>query len=346
MTLEAQVIAALHTLKAPRSDQTLWESGQVQGLKVTAHGNISFSLEVNTASLGEGVALKEQAETLFKKIPGITDIQIVLTAQRKPKVHNPSQEKIPGIRHIIAVASGKGGVGKSTTAVNLACGLQSLSLKVGLLDGDIYGPSLPRLLGINEKPLSEDGKTITPLQAHGLKCMSIGFMMEETAPVIWRGPMVQAAFLQMLCQVNWGELDVLVIDLPPGTGDVHLSLAQRVLVSGVLIVSTPQDLALIEARKAYEMFLKVEVPTLGFIENMSYFLCPHCEERSDIFGNARQAAEALGVPLLGTLPLHMEIREASDQGVPLAIQRPESPHVTLYQDLARTLWERLNFSSP
>ena len=343
MSLESQIIAALETIIDPLSQQNIIQSGLVQGLSVTSFGNVSFTLDINTEYMGEGIKIKERADAILRDILDVTDVQIVLTAQRKPKAHNPSQAGIPGVRHIIAIASGKGGVGKSTTAVNLACALQILGLQVGILDADIYGPSLPRLLGVNEKPLSEDGKTMSPIEAHGLKCMSIGFMMDEKSPVIWRGPMVQTAFLQMLRQVNWGDLDVLVIDLPPGTGDVQLSLAQRVLVSGAIVVSTPQDLALTDARKAYEMFLKVDIPVLGFVENMSYFLCPHCEGRSDIFehGGVEAEAQQLGLPLLAAIPLHMAIREASEKGIPLLKGAPDSAEAKVYKDFAERVWEML-----
>ncbi len=340
VTLISQVSSTLQRIIDPLSQKDILTSGLVQGLKVSDLGVVSFSLEVETDYMEAGLKIKEQAAARLNTLPGITDVQIVLTASRKPKAHTPSQEGLPGVRHIIAIASGKGGVGKSTTAVNLACALHSLGLKVGILDADIYGPSLPRLLGVNEKPTSDDGKTMNPIQAHGLKAMSIGFMMDEKAPVIWRGPMVQTAFLQMLRQVNWGDLDVLIIDLPPGTGDIHLSLAQRVKVSGAIIISTPQDLALADARKAYEMFLKVNVPVLGFVENMSYFLCPHCEGRSDIFEHGGVEAEAalLGVPFLGAIPLHMDIREAAEKGTPLA---PDTPQAKIYKEFAERVWDAI-----
>ena len=279
MTLETQIMKALKTLTNPMSQRDIVSEKMIQGFQVTSAGRVSFILEVSTEYMKEGVKLKEKAESLLKEIPGVSDVQIALTAERKPKAHNPSQASIPGVRYIVAVASGKGGVGKSTTAVNLACALHTRGLRVGILDADIYGPSLPRLIGLSQKPTSTDGRTMSPIEAHGLKCMSLGFMIAEKMPAIWRGPMAQSAFQQMLRQVNWGDLDVLVIDMPPGTGDVHLTLAQNVLVSGAIIVSTPQDLALVDARKGLEMFLKVNIPVLGFVENMSYFICPHCQER-------------------------------------------------------------------
>lgn len=341
MLLESQIMNALKTLIDPVSRINIVECGIFQGLNIKESGVVSFVLEINTEYMKDGINLKEKAMALLKKIPGVTEVQIALTAQRKPKANNKIQKKIPGISHIIVVGSGKGGVGKSTTAVNLACAFQTMGLKVGILDGDIYGPSLPRLLGINQKPTSDDGKTINPLEVHGLKCMSIGFMLAEKMPTIWRGPMVQTAFQQMLRQVHWGQLDILVIDLPPGTGDVHLTLAQTVSLSGAIIVSTPQDLALIDARKGLEMFLKVNVPILGLVENMSYFLCPHCQERSEIFehGGVHKEAQELKIPLLAEIPLHMSIRESSEKGMPIVHAQPASAEAAIYRRLAHQVKE-------
>jgi ATP-binding protein involved in chromosome partitioning len=250
---------------------------------------------------------------------------------------------IPGVDAVIAVASGKGGVGKSTTAVNLALGLRDLGLKVGLLDADIYGPSMPKLLAIKEKPKTIDGKRLVPIERYGLKVMSIGFMIEEETPMIWRGPMVMSAITQMLHEVEWGKLDIMVVDMPPGTGDAQLTMAQQVPLKGAVIVSTPQDLALIDARRGVAMFKRVNVPVLGVVENMSYFLCPECGTRSDIFshGGARHEAERLGVPFLGEVPLHMAIREKSDAGLPVVATDPDSPHTKIYRDIAAKVLEQV-----
>ena len=247
------------------------------------------------------------------------------------------------MKHIIAVASGKGGVGKSTTAVNLALALQANGLKTGVLDADIYGPSLPRLLGIAGQPEQGEGEYLEPLEGYGLKVMSMGFLVEEDTPMIWRGPMVVSALNQMLMHVNWGELDVLVVDMPPGTGDVQLTMAQQVPLAGAIIVSTPQDLALIDARKGLNMFRRVDVPVLGIIENMSYFLCPKCGERSDIFGHggAELEAKKLSIPFLGAVPLHMEIREKSDLGQPVVVSDPDSSYAEAYRQIAKRAWEEL-----
>jgi ATP-binding protein involved in chromosome partitioning len=247
------------------------------------------------------------------------------------------------VRSIIAVASGKGGVGKSTTAVNLALGLSTLGLRIGILDADIYGPSMPRMLGLSGKPVSHDGKVLEPMEAHGVKCMSMGFLVAEDTPMIWRGPMVMSALQQMLRDVNWGELDVMVVDMPPGTGDAQLTMAQQVPLAGAVIVSTPQDIALLDARKGLNMFRKVDVPVLGFIENMSYFKCPHCGERTDIFshGGAKTEAEKLGVDFLGELPLDIAIRETSDEGNPIVLSQPHSEHAQVYRAIAARIWEKL-----
>jgi len=348
MTLDSRIITILKTLYDPLSQQDIVSAGIVQGLQVAPTGKVSFVLEIRTEYMKEGMKLKERAEDLLKTLPGVTEIHIALTAERKSKAHNPSKTRLPTVRHILAVASGKGGVGKSTTAINLACALTTMGLKVGILDADIYGPSLPRLIGLNQKPTSDDGKTINPIEAYGLKCMSMGFMVAEKTPAIWRGPMVQSAFQQMLRQTNWGELDILVIDLPPGTGDIQLNLAQTVLVSGALIISTPQDLALIDARKSLEMFLKVHIPILGLVENMSYFLCPHCKHRSEIFehGGVHKEAHELGIPLLAEVPLHMDIRETSEKGIPLVIANPTSPEAMIYKEIAHKLWTSLTVTQP
>jgi ATP-binding protein involved in chromosome partitioning len=260
----------------------------------------------------------------------------------------PAPEKsagllLPGVGAIIAVASGKGGVGKSTTATNLALALAAAGRTVGMLDADIYGPSMPMMLAIHEKPVSPDGKRLLPIEKYGLKCMSIGFLVPEDTPMIWRGPMVMGALEQMMGDVEWGTLDVLIVDMPPGTGDAQLTMAQRVPLAGAVIVSTPQDLALLDARKGLNMFRKVDVPVLGIIENMSYFLCPHCGGRSDIFnhGGARKAAEAMGVDFLGEVPLDMAIRETSDAGRPIVVSDPASPHSAAYRAIADKLWDKV-----
>jgi ATP-binding protein involved in chromosome partitioning len=285
--------------------------------------------------------LQQKIKVELEKITGITKATIVMTSQKpsaKPRVTTevPTQ-KIPDVKDIIAVSSGKGGVGKSTVAINLALAIAETGRKVGLLDADIYGPSIPRLAGISKMKAQQDHDgRLLPIDAHGLKIMSMGLMVDEDAPMIWRGPMAQSALLQMIRDVVWDGLDVLVIDMPPGTGDIHLTLAQRVPLSGGVIVSTPQDIALIDARKGLEMFRKVAVPILGIVENMSYFMCPECGHREDIFGHggARDEATRLGVPFLGEIPLHARIRELSDLGTPVTTADPTSAQAKSFSDIA------------
>jgi ATP-binding protein involved in chromosome partitioning len=296
--------------------------------------------------------VRAAAEAAARAVPGVISATAVLTAHRaeaapaaRPAAPrgpaSPGPMLLSDVRAIIAVASGKGGVGKSTTAVNLAVALAADGLKVGLLDADIYGPSLPQMLGTRERPRSE-GQRIIPLSRWGLKAMSIGFLVEEETPMIWRGPMVMGALEQMMGQVTWGPLDVMIVDMPPGTGDAQLTMSQRVPLAGAVIVSTPQDVALLDARRGVRMFEKVNVPVLGLIENMSFFCCPNCNHRSDIFshGGARREAERLGVEFLGELPLKLEIRELADAGTPIVMARPDSDEAQTYRRIARRVWEK------
>jgi ATP-binding protein involved in chromosome partitioning len=335
-------------------------------------GKVMFSINVDAAEARAWEGIRAAAEAAVRAVPGVTGAMVALTAERKagaaaPAPHrhdhahgvqpvsahrpppNPAgspmakQAGIPGIAAIIAVASGKGGVGKSTTALNLALGLRDLGLRVGLMDADIYGPSVPRLTGIHDKPSLDDNRKMIPLKRFGLSIMSIGFLVEEETAMIWRGPMVMSAITQMLRDVAWGTLDVLVVDMPPGTGDAQLTLAQNVPLKGAVIVSTPQDLALIDARRGLAMFTKVNVPVLGIIENMSYFECPECGTRSDIFGHggARHEAERLGVPFLGEVPLHMSIRALSDAGTPVVESEPDGVHAGIYRAIAAKVRDQL-----
>ncbi|MEP0454353.1 MAG: iron-sulfur cluster carrier protein ApbC, partial [Roseibium sp.] len=273
------------------------------------------------------------------------DVPPPMQARAKSQASEQTGQKpgVPGVKTIIAVASGKGGVGKSTTTANLALGLQANGLKVGVLDADIYGPSVPRLFNVTGRPEPVSGRILKPLEGYGIKVMSMGFMVEEETPMIWRGPMVISALTQMLREVAWGELDVLVVDMPPGTGDAQLTMAQQVPLAGAVIVSTPQDLALIDARKGLNMFRRVDVPVLGIVENMSYFLCPDCGSRHDIFGHggARAEAEKLGVPFLGEVPLDMQIRETSDAGTPVVVSDPDGAHTAVYREIASRVMEEI-----
>jgi ATP-binding protein involved in chromosome partitioning len=366
-----QVLGALAKVAAPNGAPLTGQN--VLSDVVVTDGKVFFSITVDAATVKAWEPVRAAAEAAVKAVPGVQSALVALTAERSggasrgpqpshtaanapprgaggghshaghnhgPQAHAHPADKvqpgIPGVDAIIAVASGKGGVGKSTTAVNIALGLRDLGLKVGMLDADIYGPSLPKLFGIKEKPETIGGTRLKPIMRHGLAIMSIGFLIDEETPMIWRGPMVMSALTQMMREVEWGTLDVMVVDMPPGTGDAQLTMAQQVPLKGAVIVSTPQDLALIDARRGVAMFKRVNVPVLGVVENMSYFLCPECGTRSDIFahGGARHEAERLGVPFLGEVPLHMTIREKSDAGLPVVATEPDGPHAKIYRDIA------------
>ncbi len=356
-----QVLSAL--AKVPSPGGTALTEARVLSDVVVSDGKVFFSITVDAAAVKAWEPVRKRAEDAVRAIPGVRSALVALTAERSPgaaaRGPNPAhvaqqpqraahpadkaQPGIPGVDAVIAVASGKGGVGKSTTAVNIALGLRDLGLKVGMLDADIYGPSLPKLLAINEKPQTVGGTKLKPIDRYGLAVMSIGFLIDEETPMIWRGPMVMSAITQMLHEVEWGKLDVMVVDMPPGTGDAQLTMAQQVPLKGAVIVSTPQDLALIDARRGVAMFKRVNVPVLGIVENMSYFLCPNCGTRSDIFGygGARKEAERQGVPFLGEVPLHMTIREKSDSGLPVVATEPDGAHAKIYREIAARVLEQI-----
>ena len=311
-------------------------------------GLAQVTLAINRADAETLEPLRRRIEARLAALPGVKNAAVVFTAHRPAAPPpTPAEALLPGVKLAIAVASGKGGVGKSTVAVNLAVALAQSGLRVGLLDADIYGPSLPRMLGLGRKPDIEDGKML-PLRAWGLACMSIGFLVEEETAMVWRGPMVTGALTQMLGQVAWGVLDVLVIDLPPGTGDIQLTLSQRASLAGAVVVSTPQDIALLDARRAVKMFGQVRVPVLGIVENMSYFVCPNCDHRSEIFGHggARAEAERIGVPFLGEVPLQLDIRETGDAGTPITAAAPNSVAATAFQAVAARLRAALPADGP
>jgi len=348
---EQQVLDALRRVRDGERGGDIVSLGMVSGLAVR-DGHVAFALEVDPARAERLEPLRKAAEAAVDGLPGVLSVSAVLTAQkaapagRGPHGQNaapPAKALVPGVKTIVAVASGKGGVGKSTTAVNLALGLAANGLKVGILDADIYGPSMPRMLGISGKPNSRDGRVLEPMENYGVKCMSMGFLVAEDTPMIWRGPMVMSALNQMLRDVNWGVLDILVVDLPPGTGDAQLTMAQQVPLSGAVIVSTPQDIALLDARKGLNMFRKVDVPVLGIVENMSYFSCPNCGHRSEIFshGGARREAEKLGVEFLCEVPLAIAIRETSDEGTPIVVAQPDGEHAKVYREMARRVWQKV-----
>jgi ATP-binding protein involved in chromosome partitioning len=353
---KAEVLASLKRVPSPEG-VALPDTGTLSDIIVT-DGKVFFSITVDAAVVNAWEPVRKRAEAAVKALPGVASVMVALTAERaagrgaaptRPQPGAAAAQPghgtvgIPGVEAIIAVASGKGGVGKSTTAVNLALGLRDLGLKVGVLDADLFGPSIPKLLAIKGRPRQTPDRRIIPMEGYGLTVMSIGFMIEEETAMIWRGAMVHSALTQLLREVEWGKLDVMVVDMPPGTGDAQLTMAQQVPLRGAVIVSTPQDLALIDARRGVAMFRRVNVPVLGIIENMSYFLCPQCGTRSDIFGHggARHEAERLGVPFLGEVPLHMEIREKSDAGLPVVATVPDGPHAEIYRGIAARVRDQI-----
>ncbi len=367
---EASIFAALKAVVEPKKQQDIVALGMVSGL-VVKDGNVGFAIEVDPREGAAMEPLRKAAEKAVYDLDGVTSVTAVLTAEKgSPQGQSQGQSQgqpqgqsqgqpagpagqrgggqqqalVPGVRSIVAVASGKGGVGKSTTTTNLALAMVQLGLKVGVLDADIYGPSQPRMLGISGRPSSPDGKILNPMENYGLKCMSMGFLVAEDTPMIWRGPMVQSALQQMLRDVDWGELDILMVDMPPGTGDAQLTMAQQVPLTGAVIVSTPQDIALLDARKGLNMFRKVDVPVLGIVENMSMFICPNCGHESHIFshGGARREAEKLGMEFLGELPLDIEIRETSDGGRPIVVSNPDAAQAKAYGAIAARVWEKVS----
>ncbi|WP_158927503.1 Mrp/NBP35 family ATP-binding protein [Acidisphaera sp. S103] len=345
--------AALRAIKDPVSGRDIVTAGLVEGIEVRG-GLVQATLLTDRAHAAAMEPVRREAEALLMRQPGVTNATTILTAHKPPAAPAPTHGHghaapggkallLPDVKAIVAVASGKGGVGKSTVAVNLAVSLARLGHKVGLLDADIYGPSLPRMIGLSRKPEVKNDKMI-PLQAWGLSCMSIGFLVDEETPMIWRGPMVMGALEQMMGQVAWGALDILVVDMPPGTGDAQLTMAQRVALTGAVIVSTPQDIALIDARRGVRMFEKTKVPVLGLVENMSFYCCPACGHRADIFGHggAKTEATRLGAEFLGEIPLLLDIRVASDAGTPIAASAPDSDAAKAYAALAVRVWEKVS----
>ena len=354
------VITALASVTVDAAGTTLPGSGRLSQVVVDPTGRVMFSILIDPSEAERFEPVRRQAEGRALSMPGVTSVFASLTSERGPGAPPPQAPRqsggpgappsprsgpaLPGVRHIVAVASGKGGVGKSTTACNLALALHAQGLKVGVLDADIYGPSMPKLLGLSGKPRVIEDRLLEPLEGFGLKVMSIGFLIDADTAMIWRGPMVQSAITQMLREVSWGELDVLIVDMPPGTGDAQLTMAQATPLSGSVIVSTPQDLALIDARRGVAMFRKVQVPILGVIENMATFVCPNCGHTSHIFGHggARLEAQRLGVPFLGEVPLNMVIRETSDAGRPVVATDPDGPQARVYREIAAKLWANLS----
>lgn len=376
---ESEVLNALKGVMDPDRGSDIVSLNMVTGL-VVKDGNVGFSIEVDPERGPQLEPLRQAAEAAVDELSGVLSVTAVLTAERaqgsappqggghshdhghdhahahghdhshgQPQGGGQQQAAplAPGVKHIVAIASGKGGVGKSTTSVNIAMGLAAMGLRVGILDADIYGPSLPRMMGVRGRPDSPDGQMLEPMIGHGIKVMSMGFLVAEDTPMIWRGPMVMSALQQMLRDVNWGELDIMIVDMPPGTGDAQLTMAQQVPLAGAVIVSTPQDIALLDARKGLNMFRKVDVPVLGIIENMSYFQCPNCGHESHIFshGGAHEEADRLAVEFLGEVPLDIDIRTTSDSGQPIVVSQPESDHAKVYRGIAERVWAKLSSSA-
>ncbi len=362
-----QVLAALADVLDPDSGQNVVAGGLISGV-VVRDGNVGFALEVDPAQGAAKEPLRKACETAVERLSGVLSVTAVLTAEKpaggqpqgqahghghahdqghahggqtQARAQQPDQ-LLPGVKSVIAIASGKGGVGKSTTAVNLATAMAAQNVRVGLLDCDIYGPSIPRMLNLSGQPEMVGERTLRPMANYGIKCMSIGFLVAEDTAMIWRGPMVMQALEQMMRDVDWGELDVLLCDLPPGTGDAQLTMAQRVPLTGAVIVSTPQDIALLDVTRGINMFQQVNVPIFGVVENMSYYICPECGHRAELFhhGGARETALRLGVDFLGEIPLDLEIRTTSDSGRPIAVTRPESPHAESYRQIAAGLIDK------
>lgn len=345
------VLTELKNIKDPSGQGDIVSTGVMRALNVDG-GAVRFVLEIDPSAAETWEPVRAGAEARIKALAGAETVSVVLTGHSaqpappdlksgtKPKPSGP--EKIPGVDRIIAVASGKGGVGKSTVAANLACALAAEGRRVGLLDADVYGPSQPRMLGVSGRPASPDGKTILPMRNHGVTMMSIGLMTNDDQAVVWRGPMLMGALQQMMMQVQWGALDVLIVDLPPGTGDVQMTLAQKAQVDGAIVVSTPQDVALIDARKGIDMFNQLDVPILGMIENMSTHICSNCGHEEHVFGHGGVTSEAekLQVPLLAEIPLHLDIRLASDGGAPIVVSKPDSAQAQGFRSVARSLIDK------
>ncbi len=339
---ESDILKALSTVMDPDLNTDVVKAGMVKNLRVDG-GKVSVTIELTTPACPMKEKIKGDAEVALKAVAGLTDLKLELTA--KTRAGPISKDALlPGVKNVVLVGAGKGGVGKSTLALNLACALAKHGAQVGLLDADFYGPSIPTMTGIKRKPVSRDGKNLDPLEAHGIKVMSIGFLIEADQALIWRGPMLQGALMQLVRDVNWGELDYLVLDLPPGTGDVPLTIAQQVRSSGAVLITTPQDVALADVVRAKQMFDKLHVPVLGIVENMNQFICPHCGKGTHIFdvGGGRRAAEMMDMAFLGDVPLDLKIRQGGDRGIPVVAGHPDSEETKAFMAIAGRVAARIS----
>lgn len=341
---ESDVLQALSTVMDPDLNQDVVKAGMVKNLRI-AGGAVSVTIELTTPACPMKEKIKSDAESALKKVSGLTELKLEMTAQTRAGPMAASKDAIiPQVKNVVLVGAGKGGVGKSTVALNLACALAKHGAKVGLLDADFYGPSIPVMTGINRKPVSRDGKNLEPLEAHGISVMSLGFLIEADQALIWRGPMLQGALMQLVRDVNWGALDYLVLDLPPGTGDVPLTIAQQVRSSGAVLVTTPQDVALADVVRAKQMFDKLHIPVLGIVENMNQFICPHCGKGTHIFdvGGGRKAAEMMDMAFLGEVPLDLKIRQGGDRGLPVVVGHPDSDETKAFMAIAGKVAARIS----
>ncbi|MBI5542609.1 MAG: Mrp/NBP35 family ATP-binding protein [Deltaproteobacteria bacterium] len=334
---ERDVLAALSKVNDPEIMRDLVSLNMVKDVKVEG-GAVSVKIELTTPACPLKGKVQSDVEAALRAIPGVSSVNVTMGAQVRAAA-KAQDDLLPGVKNVILVGAGKGGVGKSTCAVNLAVSLQREGATVGLLDADFYGPSVPMMMGIKQKPVSKDGRTLEPIDAYGIKVMSIGLLVDPDQALIWRGPMLHGALMQLFRDVSWGALDYLVVDLPPGTGDVPLSISQQIRASGAVLVTTPQDVSLADVMKAKLMFDKVNIPVLGMVENMSNFICPHCQKATPIFdqGGGRRASEAMGIPFLGEIPLDLAVRQGGDQGVPIVIGVPESPQSKAFASMARNI---------
>ncbi len=340
---EAQVLEALSEVMDPELNKDLVSLNMIRDILIEEN-NVRFSLILTTSACPLKKQIEDSARTAVEAIAGIGTVIVDMGAEVPKAKGLPDKKAIPGIKNIVAVASGKGGVGKATVAVNLAISLAQVGAMVGILDADVFGPSIPMMMGIHEQPQSTEDEKIIPIVSNGIEIMSVGFMLDEETPLIWRGPLVMQLVKQFLTGVVWGELDYLVIDLPPGTGDVQLTLVQTVPVTGVVIVTTPQDIALLDARRAIKMFGEVNVPIIGIAENMSYFICPHCDEKTEIFshGGGEKTSKRYNVPLLGHIPLDPSIREGGDTGKPVVVAEPDSAQARAITEMAGHVAARIS----